>query len=135
MKWRDMAEVSRERHPDAQPTEGCCYINDRGDMTVAMVDTRDPVLGWAVWYVGGPTMRIAQSIPLTSAAQAMVLAELLSLAIRGVGLFMRVRKVARAVWRNEEAALAEQLAGRRRPGVIIPFEEARAAAAARREGK
>jgi len=135
MKWRDMAEVSREQHPNSQPQEGCCYVNDRGDMTVALVDTRDPALGWAVWYVGGPTMRLCSSIPLQRALSAMALAELLGVGIRGVALFMRARKVVAAVLRNEQAIAAKERARRRRPGIVVPFEDIQAAAAAKREAE
>ena len=93
MKWQDMAEISSELHPDTHPQPGCCYRSDDGRFTVALVDAEDPAKGWALWCLGGPTMRLLPSVMLTRASQGMALAQLLGAVVRGVAFVQRLRRL------------------------------------------
>lgn len=122
MKWHDMAERSRELHPESRPMPGSCFRSDCERFTVALVNA-DPAQGWAIWYIGGPTMRLLASVPLARASQGMALAQLLGTAIRGVALVMRVRSLVRAARAAAQVVLDGVSPGPRL--TVVPSEPGR----------
>lgn len=91
MKWVDTAEMVKKLRPDSEPTFGVNFSSTDQRWRVSRNDIADESKGWAIWFMAARPMRLADRVPLATAQQAMALAELLDLPIRGLAFALRVR--------------------------------------------